>query len=73
MERKESRQLVMKSTTAPAVISSINVFCEILNSFREVSNIKQIPNRLDEAFNICGDFSLNELIPGHIHKDITLS
>lgn len=43
---------------AANVISSMIVLDPWFNNFKEVKTIKQIPKRLEEAFNICGDFSL---------------
>jgi hypothetical protein len=56
MDKNESTQLVINKIIATIVISSIIVFRDMFKIFREVSTIKQIPKRLDEAFRICGDF-----------------
>lgn len=42
---------------AIAATSSITVFSPRLpNNLREVIKMKQMPTRLEDAFNICGDF-----------------
>ena len=57
-DKKENIQLPINSIIAPKVTSSIIVLDVRFSSFKEVKTIKQIPSRLDAAFNICGDFSL---------------
>lgn len=59
--KKESIQLAMNMIIATVVSSSMIVLPEIFNSLREVSTTKQSPNKLDEAFNICGDLSFSSL------------
>ena len=59
MDKKERIQLAIKSMMAKVVSSSIIVLPEILSNLSEVSTTKQSPNKLDEAFNICGDLSLS--------------
>lgn len=51
----------MNMIIATVVSSSMIVLPEIFNSLREVSTTKQSPNKLDEAFNICGDLSFSSL------------
>jgi hypothetical protein len=57
IDKKERIQLAMNNTMAIEVSSSMNVFCEILNSFREVRTTKHKPKRFEDAFNIWGDLS----------------
>jgi hypothetical protein len=52
IDKNERRQLAMNKTIATDVSSSINVFLETLNSFKDVRTIKQIPRRLEEVFKI---------------------
>ena len=54
---KDKIQLAINKTIARVVTSSMKVLSEIFITFKEAKRIKQIPNRLEEAFNICGDFS----------------
>jgi len=61
-DKKDRIQLAIKRMMAPRVISSIIVLEVWFNSFREVSTIKHIPSRLEEAFKMCGDFSLLSFI-----------
>lgn len=42
---------------ATMVTSSIMVFSDLSSNFKEVSTIKQMPSKLEDAFKICGDFS----------------
>jgi hypothetical protein len=64
MARKEHKQLNIKIIKQAAVISSIKVLADSLKNFKEVSTKKQNPKKLDEAFNICGDFlsSINAIL-----------
>jgi hypothetical protein len=50
-------QLAMNKIIANVVSSSMTVFCEILNNFREVRTMKHNPKRFDDAFSMCGDLS----------------
>ena len=59
MDRNENKQLSMKITMAHVANSSMMDFEEIFNNFSEVSTMKQSANRLEEAFRMCGDFSLS--------------
>jgi hypothetical protein len=62
IDRNESRQLVMKRMIAIVVISSMIVVLDTFNTFKEVSTIKQMPNKFDDAFKICGALSLLSFI-----------
>jgi len=53
---KEKIQLAMNRTVVAVVISSMNVTCDILRSFSDVSTTKHKPRRLEEALRIWGDF-----------------
>ena len=55
IERKDKILLLMNRIVATEVHSSINVVPFNFKTFNEVSTRKQIPNKLDEAFRICGD------------------
>jgi len=57
IDKKENMQLAINRIMATTVISSMMDVSDLLSTFREVSTIKQIPTKLDEAFKICGDFS----------------
>ena len=67
IDKNERIQLAMNKTIAIDVSSSMNVFCETLNNFREVSTIKQSPKRFEEAFSIWGDLSFCFSIFGHLN------
>ena len=58
-DKKDRIQLAINIMIAAVVSSSIIVLPEILSNLSEVSTTKQSPNKLDEAFNICGDLSLS--------------
>jgi hypothetical protein len=58
-ERNESKQLAIKANIARVVTSSMMVFFEIFRSFKDVSSRKQMPNRLEDAFRMCGDLELS--------------
>jgi hypothetical protein len=55
MARKEKIQLLINSTMATAVVSSIILTSPILDTLMEVSTIKQRPSRLAEVLSMCGD------------------
>jgi len=57
IDRNDKIQLAINKTMAITVISSMMVVSAFLSSFNEVSTIKQMPSKLDDAFNIWGDFS----------------
>ena len=57
-DKNENMQLPINKIMAANVISSIIVLEPWFNNFKEVKTIKQIPKRLEEAFKMCGDFSL---------------
>ncbi|HTE10740.1 MAG TPA: hypothetical protein VK645_07215 [Chitinophagaceae bacterium] len=57
IDKKENIQLAIKKMMATMVTSSIIVFSDLSSSFNEVSTIKHMPSKLEEAFKICGDFS----------------
>ena len=51
MERNENIQAAINNTEAPIVNSSIIVLSDVFKTFREVSTTKQMPNKLEAAFN----------------------
>ena len=59
MDKKERIQLAIKNIMATVVNSSIIVLPAMLSNLSDVSTTKQSPNKLEEAFNICGDLSLS--------------
>ncbi len=52
IERKEKSELAMNNKIATVAISSITVDFDTFSTFSEVSTMKQMPSRLEEAFNI---------------------
>lgn len=52
IERKDNRQLAINKIMADKVISSITDLALLSNNFNEVNTIKQMPNKLEEAFKI---------------------
>jgi hypothetical protein len=62
MDKKERMQLAIKSMMATVVNSSIIVFPAMFNNLREVSTTKHNPNKLEDAFNMCGDLSFSSFI-----------
>jgi hypothetical protein len=58
IDRNDSRQLNINRTMATKVISSIAVCWDFPNTFSDVKRRKQIPNRFDEVFKMCGDLSI---------------
>jgi hypothetical protein len=62
IDKKERIQAAIKSMMATVVNSSIIVLPDMFNNLRDVSTTKQSPNKLEEAFNICGDLSFSSLI-----------
>ena len=62
IERNENKQDAMNRMMAMVVISSMIVVWEIFITFKEVSRIKQIPSKLEDALSICGDLSLFSFI-----------
>jgi len=59
MDKKERIQLAINSMMAPVVNSSIIVLPAMFNNLRDVNTTKQSPNKLEDAFKICGDLSLS--------------
>jgi hypothetical protein len=55
MDRKESRQLLIKEIIAKAAPSSIKLDSLSFVILTEVSTMKQKPNRLAEVLSMCGD------------------
>lgn len=55
MARKENNTLVIKSSVARAVKSSINVTLPIFSARTDVIITRQKPTRFDDALSICGD------------------
>ncbi len=50
----------------------MTVVSALLSSFKDVSTIKQMPNRFDDALRIWGDLSLEDFtIPGLVLQKIT--
>lgn len=62
IDRKERMQAAMNSMIASVVSSSIIVLPAMFNSLSDVSTTKQSPNKLEDAFNMCGDLSFSSLI-----------
>jgi hypothetical protein len=56
IDKKERMQLPINNIIAAVVNSSIKDFFEIFKIFKEVNTTKQIPNKFEDAFKICGDF-----------------
>jgi hypothetical protein len=73
MERKDNIQLDIKKTIAAVVVSSIAVFCEMFSNFRDVSTTKQSPNKFEDAFRMCGDFSLLSFIVVILYEEALIS
>ncbi len=57
IDKNERIQLAINRMIATTVNSSIIVFSDLSSNFKEVRTIKQMPNKFEEAFNICVDFS----------------
>ena len=55
IDKNAHKQLNMKITKHPPVISSINEVYESLKNLREVNTKKQKPRKFEEEFNMCGD------------------
>jgi len=55
MDKKAVRQLNMKITKQPIVISSIKEVSVTLKNLRDVRTKKQKPRKFEAEFNICGD------------------
>ena len=62
IDKKERIQAAIKSMMATVVNSSIIVLPEILSNLSDVSTTKQSPNKLDDAFSMCGDLSFSSFI-----------
>jgi len=56
IDKKEMIQLAINNIIAAVVNSSIKDFLEMFKIFKEVKTTKHIPNKLEEAFKMCGDF-----------------
>ena len=52
IDRNENMQLAINKIMATTVISSIMVVSALFSNFKEVSTIKQMPNKLEDAFKI---------------------
>ena len=59
IDKKERMQAAIKNLMATVVNSSIIVLPAMFNNLRDVSTTKQSPNKLEEAFKMCGDLSLS--------------
>ena len=70
MDKKESMQAAIKNMMATVVNSSIIVLPEIFNNLSDVSTTKHNPNKLDDAFKICGDLSFSSFMPIKFYPDI---
>ena len=57
IDKKERMQLAINNMMATVVNSSIIVLPDMFNNFKDVSTTKQSPNKLEDAFKICGDLS----------------
>lgn len=62
MDKKERIQLAINIMIAKVVSSSMSVLPAMFNNLSDVSTTKQSPNKLEEAFRICGDLSLSSFI-----------
>ncbi len=62
IDKKERMQAAIKSMMAIVVNSSIMVLPAMFNNFSDVNTTKQSPNKLEDAFNMCGDLSLSSFI-----------
>src|SRR4030095_2583581 len=58
IDRNDNKQLNMNKITATKVMSSIAVCCDFPSTFSDVNRRKQIPNKLDDVFRMCGDLSI---------------
>jgi hypothetical protein len=56
IERNERIQLSIKKKIATISVLSIIVRCDNFKNLRDVSTTKHNPNKLEDAFNICGAF-----------------
>ena len=62
IDKNAHKQLNIKITKHPPVISSINEVYESLKNLRDVNTKKQKPRKFEEEFNICGDlFDLSSM------------
>jgi hypothetical protein len=57
IDKKERMQAAINSMIATVVNSSIIVLPAMFNNLSDVSTTKHNPNKLEEAFKICGDLS----------------
>jgi hypothetical protein len=57
MDRKERKQLSIKRIIAAKVISSMTVCRDFPSTLSDVIRRKQMPNKFDDVFRICGDLS----------------
>ena len=62
MDKKERIQLAINSMMATVVNSSIIVLPAMFNNLSDVSTTKHNPNKLEDAFKICGDLSFSSFI-----------
>ena len=62
IDKKERIQLAINMIIARVVNSSISVLPAMFNNLSDVSTTKQSPNKLEEAFKICGDLSFSSFI-----------
>ena len=68
IDKNENIQLAINSIIATTVISSMTDVADLLSTFNEVSTIKQIPSKLEDAFKICGDFSFCSFIVNYAYN-----
>ena len=62
IDKNERIQLAINIMIAKVVSSSISVLSVMFNNLSDVSTTKQSPNKLEEAFKICGDLSFSSFI-----------
>lgn len=62
IDRKERMQLAINNMMASVVSSSMMVLPAMFSSLSDVSTTKQSPNKLEDAFKICGDLSFSSLM-----------
>lgn len=55
IDKKDKILLVIKSKAQIETASSIIVFCCMFSRRKEVSTIKQSPNKLEDVLSMCGD------------------
>ena len=70
IDKKERIQAAIKNMMATVVNSSIIVLPAMFSNLSDVNTTKQSPNKLEEAFNTCGDLSFPSLMRIILFRDI---